>query len=102
MAIAIITAIITAISAYYAYLQWKHSKNEKPIIINVPPPNIDLTPQIHIELPGKEKNENDELKEENIKKDTSYQPLDDEFYIKFGCDVTMSKKGNDTFSITEE
>lgn len=100
-----VAEILEALKVFLSYRQLKRGNNEKTTVINVQPPKVDVIPQIHIELPSSDyeiinrKNQNEN---EIDKGNEPYQPLDDEFYVNFGVDAEMSKRGNDIFTIKEK
>lgn len=100
-----VAEILEAFKVFLSYRQLKRGNNEKTTVINVQPPKVDVVPQIHIELPSSDYeiiNRKNPKENETGKGNESYQPLDDEFYVNFGADAEMSKRGNDIFTIKEK
>ena len=94
-----VAEILEAFKVFLSYRQLKRSNNEKTTIINVQPPKVDVVPQIHIELPS---NDYELINRKDQTEHESYQPLGDEFYVDFGVDAGMSKRGDDVFTIKEK
>ncbi|WP_448780057.1 hypothetical protein [Bacteroides congonensis] len=100
-----VAEILEAFKVFLSYRQLKRGNNEKTTVINVQPPKVDVVPQIHIELPSSDYeiiNRKNPKGNETDKGNEPYQPLDDEFYVNFGADAEMSKRGNDIFTIKEK
>lgn len=94
-----VAEILEAFKVFLSYRQLKRSNNEKTTIINVQPPKVDVVPQIHIELPS---NDYELINRKDQTENESYQSLGDEFYVDFGVDAGMSKRGDDVFTIKEK
>lgn len=100
-----VAEILEAFKVFLSYRQLKRGNNEKTTVINVQPPKVDVVPQIHIELPSGDYeiiNRKDQNENGIDKGNESYQPLDETFYVKFGVDANMSKRGGDVFKINEK
>lgn len=101
--------ILEAFKVFFSYLGLKRTKNESSTVINIQPSKIDVAPQIYIELPpsdyeviNRKKPKINETEKENETENGAYQPLDDQFYIDFGADIEMNKRGDDVFTINEK
>lgn len=98
---ALLTPLTKVFEACVRSRKPEYNKNENSIVINISPSKVDLLPT-YIEPLKKEKNKSDELKESNMKEDEPYQPMSDEFYEEFLCDIEMNKRRGDVFNFREE